>query len=101
MDLESYISRYSGETRLQRLLLIARTTPDETLASQAYDMAEQQMKEDGNVKRYKEVFDHQQGQNQQSQQQSTSEGGGEQSAGMSNKTKISRNNNIVWGRWGT
>ena len=86
MDLESYIGRYSGETRLQRLLLIARTTPDESLSSQAYDMAEQQMKADGNVKRYKEVFDH-----QQSQQQSTSEGGGEQSAGMSTMSDVKRN----------
>jgi hypothetical protein len=67
MDYESYIARYTGETRLQRLLLIARTTPDEALASQAFDMAEQQMREDGNVKRYKEVFGH--------QQQSSSEDG--------------------------
>ena len=56
MDLESYIGRYSGETRLQRCLLIARTTPDETVANQAFDMAEAQMKEAGNVKRYKEIF---------------------------------------------
>eukprot|EP00339_Tiarina_fusa_P009995 CAMPEP_0117011940 /NCGR_PEP_ID=MMETSP0472-20121206/10160_1 /TAXON_ID=693140 ORGANISM="Tiarina fusus, Strain LIS" /NCGR_SAMPLE_ID=MMETSP0472 /ASSEMBLY_ACC=CAM_ASM_000603 /LENGTH=474 /DNA_ID=CAMNT_0004714891 /DNA_START=56 /DNA_END=1480 /DNA_ORIENTATION=+ len=56
MDLESYIGRYTGETRLQRLLLIARTTADDALAAQAFDMAEAQMKEDGNVNRYKEVF---------------------------------------------
>jgi len=50
------MTRYSGETRLQRLLLVARTTADEALAAQAFRMAEQQMKEDGNVKKYKEVF---------------------------------------------
>jgi hypothetical protein len=73
MDLESYSARYSGETRLQRVLLIARTTPNDALASQAFDMAEQLMKADGNVKRYKEVFGY-----QQQEQQTTSEGGGEQ-----------------------
>lgn len=56
MDLESYIARYSGETRLQRLLLVAQTTSDEALASQAYHLAEQQMKVNGNVKKYKEIF---------------------------------------------
>jgi 26S proteasome subunit RPN7 len=56
MDLETYIARYTGATRLQRLLLIAKTTPDETLAQQAFDLAEEQMKQDGNVRKYKEVF---------------------------------------------
>ena len=56
MDLESYIARYSGETRLQRLLLIAQRTSDEAIAAQAFTLAEAQMKQDGNVRRYKEVF---------------------------------------------
>jgi hypothetical protein len=56
LDLETYISRYSGETRLQRLLWIAQTTPDETLSIQAFDLAEQQLRQDGNTNRYKEVF---------------------------------------------
>ena len=56
MDLEAYISRYSGETRLQRLLLIANTTPSDALANQAFSLAEEQIKRDGNVKRYNEVF---------------------------------------------
>ncbi len=56
MDLDSYIGRYSGETRLKRLLLIAETTADEALANRAFDMVEQQLRRDGNVKRYKEVF---------------------------------------------
>ena len=67
MDLETYIAKYSGETRLQRLLLVARTTPDEAVANQAFDLAEEQMRADGNVNRYKEVFMEQQ------QQQSASE----------------------------
>jgi hypothetical protein len=56
MDLDAYISRYSGETRLQRLLLIAKTTPSDALANQAFSLAEEQLKRDGNVKRYNEVF---------------------------------------------
>lgn len=56
MDLEGYIAKYSGETRLQRLLQVARTTSDEALAAQAFYLAEEQMKTDGNVKTYKEVF---------------------------------------------
>ena len=55
-DLESYSAKYSGETRLQRLLMVARNTTDEALAAQAFRMAEHQMKADGNVKRYKQVF---------------------------------------------
>lgn len=56
MDLETYISRYRGETRLQRLLHIGKTASDSALVTQAYELAEMQMKEDGNVLRYKEVF---------------------------------------------
>jgi hypothetical protein len=56
MDLEAYISRYRGETRLQRLLHIGKVSTDASLVTQAYELAETQMKEDGNVLRYKEVF---------------------------------------------
>ena len=56
MDLEAYIGRYRGETRLQRLLHIGKTATDPTLVTQAYELAEAQMKEHGNVLRYKEVF---------------------------------------------
>jgi hypothetical protein len=56
MDLDAYIARYRGETRLQRLLHIGKATPDSGLANQAYELAEQQMKQDGNALRYKEVF---------------------------------------------
>lgn len=56
MDLEAYISRYKSETRLQRLLHIGKTASDASLVTQAYELAETQMKEDGNVLRYKEVF---------------------------------------------
>lgn len=56
MDLETYISRYRGETRLQRLLHIGKTASDSALVTQAYELAEMQMKDDGNVLRYKEVF---------------------------------------------
>jgi len=69
------VSRYAGETRLQRLLLIARTTRDETLASQAFDMAEQQMREDGNVKQYKEVFGYQHHLQQQTETETTQAAG--------------------------
>lgn len=56
MDLETYIARYNGATRLQRLLLIAQQTQDEAVASQAFGLAETQMKEERNTQRYKEVF---------------------------------------------
>mmetsp|Transcript_8264 Transcript_8264/g.19923 ORF Transcript_8264/g.19923 Transcript_8264/m.19923 type:complete len:501 (+) Transcript_8264:274-1776(+) len=56
MDLETYIARYSGETRLQRLLLVAQQCPDEAVATQAFGMAEAQMKQDGNLRQYKKVF---------------------------------------------
>ena len=66
MDLESYISKYSGQTRLQRLLLVGSTTADAALSAQAYRLAVQQLKADGNVRKYKEIFRHlgQQGQGQ-------------------------------------
>ena len=51
MDLEAYIGRYRGETRLQRLLHIGKTAPEAALAVQAYELAEAQMKEDGNIER--------------------------------------------------
>ena len=51
MDLEAYISRYRGETRLQRLLHIGKTVLDPSMVTQAYELAEAQMKEDGNVLR--------------------------------------------------
>ena len=56
MDLEAYMSRYEGETRLQRLLYIGKSACDGFTAMQAYEMAEAQMKVDRNVIRYSEVF---------------------------------------------
>lgn len=56
MDLEAYISRYDGETRLQRLLHIGKAAGDASTVTQAYELAEAQMKVAGNVIRYKEVF---------------------------------------------
>ena len=56
LDLEAYVNRYSGETRLQRLLLIARKTPDEALAQQAFALAEAQVKADGNIVAYKNLY---------------------------------------------
>jgi len=56
LDLETYIRKYRGETRLQRLLHIGKTSEDDQLVTQAYELAEAQMKEDGNVVRYREVF---------------------------------------------
>jgi len=56
MDLDAYSSKYSGETRLKRLLLVARHSSDEDVAAQAFAMIEEQCKATGNVKRYKEVF---------------------------------------------
>lgn len=66
MDLESYIAKYTGQTRLQRLLLVASTTADAALSAHAYRLAVQQLKTDGNVRKYKEIFQHlgQQGQGQ-------------------------------------
>ena len=56
MDLDAYISRYSGETKLQRLLLVAKTCPDEDAALQALRLLEKQLKSAGNVRGYKEIF---------------------------------------------
>jgi hypothetical protein len=59
MDLESYIGRYSGETRLRRLISIAqgrRSEYDLIQRQSALDLAEQQMIKDGNVQLYRQVF---------------------------------------------
>lgn len=66
-DLQTYISRYDppSETRLQRLLFLAHQFHSssnnsehgsDSLASQAFDMAVQRMKESGNHRRYLEEF---------------------------------------------
>mmetsp|Transcript_17296 Transcript_17296/g.26762 ORF Transcript_17296/g.26762 Transcript_17296/m.26762 type:complete len:516 (-) Transcript_17296:158-1705(-) len=57
-DLETYIGRYhpSSETRLQRLLFIGEHAPDPGGSSLAWDLAERQMRECGNVRKYREVF---------------------------------------------
>lgn len=65
MDLESYIGRYTGETRLRRLLSIAfdRTGGGETegdgnpeLRKQALKLVEQQLLRDGNALLYRDIF---------------------------------------------
>jgi hypothetical protein len=56
LDLESYASRYTGITRLQRLLLIAKSVPSDEISQQAFDLVEQQMRQDGNVLGYRHVF---------------------------------------------
>jgi len=58
-DLESYISRYdeNSETRLQRLLFIARRAPSKDLAKSAFALLEKQLKENDNWRRYTEVFE--------------------------------------------
>jgi hypothetical protein len=68
MDLESYIGRYSGETRLRRLISIARgrsvygSGNNSNLnlnliqRQRALDLAEKQMIKDGNVQLYRQVF---------------------------------------------
>ena len=56
MDLDSYVGRYTGETRLQRLLLIVKKCSDQETALQALKLLEQQVKADGNVRLYKEIF---------------------------------------------
>ena len=57
-DLESYISRYDpqSETRLQRLLLIGSKSTSEETVRAAYVLAEQQMRDTANLRRYREVF---------------------------------------------
>ena len=69
MDLESYIGRYTGETRLRRLISIAQgrsvygagnnnSNLNLTLIQRqhALDLAEKQMIKDGNVQLYRQVF---------------------------------------------
>ena len=58
MDVDSYIARYTGETRLKRLLSIAVAGPQIDLSQRqrALKLAEQQMRQDGNALLYKEVF---------------------------------------------
>ena len=72
MDLESYIDRYSGETRLRRLISIAQgrsvygagNNNNSNLnlnlnliqRQHALDLAEKQMIKDGNVPLYRQVF---------------------------------------------
>jgi len=57
-DLETYIARYpaTSETRLQRLLFIAKKTTDSDLSKRAYHMAERQLRENSNVRCYKDNF---------------------------------------------
>ena len=67
MDLDSYIARYTGETRLKRLLSIAVTAGQQqqhqksgsihlSQRQRALQLAERQMRRDGNVLLYREVF---------------------------------------------
>jgi len=63
MDLESYIARYTGETRLKRLLSIAAAGPqgggngiELSQRQRALKLAELQMRRDGNALLYREVF---------------------------------------------
>lgn len=66
MDLESYIARYTGETRLKRLLFIAAAGPQQqdgggngielAQRQRALKLAELQMRRDGNALLYREVF---------------------------------------------
>lgn len=58
MDVDSYIARYTGETRLKRLLSIAvaGSQIDLSQRQRALKLAEQQMRRDGNALLYKEVF---------------------------------------------
>lgn len=63
MDLDSYIARYTGETRLKRLLSIAAAGSQQeknhvelSQRQRALELAERQMRRDGNAMLYKEVF---------------------------------------------
>eukprot|EP00568_Trieres_chinensis_P000074 CAMPEP_0183304006 /NCGR_PEP_ID=MMETSP0160_2-20130417/9247_1 /TAXON_ID=2839 ORGANISM="Odontella Sinensis, Strain Grunow 1884" /NCGR_SAMPLE_ID=MMETSP0160_2 /ASSEMBLY_ACC=CAM_ASM_000250 /LENGTH=91 /DNA_ID=CAMNT_0025466991 /DNA_START=86 /DNA_END=357 /DNA_ORIENTATION=+ len=58
-DVEVYAARYDpqSETRLQRLLHVAKYAPNDEMKRIAYGMAEVQMRETGNVRRYREVFE--------------------------------------------
>lgn len=55
MELDSYVDRYSGETRLRRLISIAQRGPPEN-KKEALDLAEHQMKRDGNLQLYRRIF---------------------------------------------
>eukprot|EP00301_Raphidiophrys_heterophryoidea_P019576 c4478_g1_i1.p1 GENE.c4478_g1_i1~~c4478_g1_i1.p1 ORF type:complete len:437 (-),score=106.47 c4478_g1_i1:101-1354(-) len=54
MDLESYISSYSGYTRLSRLHLIAKKSPE--LREEALRMAFNEIRTTGNVMKFKELW---------------------------------------------
>jgi len=54
-DLESYISNYSGHTKIRRLLFIAEHAPD--LQVDALKMAIDELKHTMNVSKYKEITD--------------------------------------------
>jgi hypothetical protein len=74
MDLDSYIARYTGETRLKRLLSIAARVPQHhhqhhhqqhggsnncielAQRQRALKLAERQMRRDGNALLYREIF---------------------------------------------
>lgn len=68
MDLDSYIARYTGETRLKRLLCIAARVPQQhhggnnsnclelAQRQRALKLAELQMRRDGNALLYREIF---------------------------------------------
>lgn len=57
-DLETYIGRYAegSETRLQRLAFIAQHSSDPALQHTAHQMLERQVKQAGNVIRYKQLY---------------------------------------------
>jgi COP9 signalosome complex subunit 1 len=57
-DLDVYIGRYApgSETRIQRLVFIAKHTTDESIKQSALDLLEHQLKESGNTVRYQQVF---------------------------------------------
>lgn len=57
-DLETYISRYDvlSETRLQRLLFVAKRGKSDDVCRLAYQLAERQVREAGNMRKYREIF---------------------------------------------
>ncbi len=63
-DVEAYSARYSGETKLERLLHIAQIASAEgqtELATQAYELLERYVKQTGNFRRYHQIFGPQRG----------------------------------------
>lgn len=56
LDLNAYISHYSGTTRLERLSRIAQSTRDAAIAAQAFGLLEQHCKRDGNLVKYQDMF---------------------------------------------